>query len=63
MDALIVLRFFKRVTMGFALGISLLLIGGITWQPPLPACPGCAILAPGLHCPGGGQAVQGGEIC
>ena len=43
--ALIVLRFFERVTTGFALGISLFLVGGITWQPPLPACPGCAILA------------------
>jgi hypothetical protein len=60
---LTVTRFFVGVTMGVALGVMMLLVGGITWQPPTPACPGCAILAPGLHCPGGGEAVQGGEIC
>ena len=69
--ALVVVRHLERVTIGVLLrvtigvfvGISLFLIGGLVWQPPVPACPGCAVLAPGLHCPGGGQAVQGGQNC
>jgi len=60
---LTVIRFFVGVAIGVALGVSMLLAGSITGQPPLPSCPGCAILSPGVHCPGGGEAVQGGEIC
>ena len=31
-------------TMGFVIGVLLFLIGGISWQPTPPKCPGCAVL-------------------
>jgi hypothetical protein len=58
-------RFLVGACAGVALGVALLLVGGITWTPPAPACPGCAVLNPDLaqRCPGGAEAVQGGVIC
>jgi hypothetical protein len=50
-------------TIGFVLGVSLFLIGGITWQPTPPKCPGCAVLNPNIHNPLCTEAVQGGWIC
>ena len=56
----------KRVllfTMGFVIGASLFLIGGISWQPTPPKCIGCAILNSSIHNPQCAEAVQGGWIC
>lgn len=51
----------KTIILGTLLGVALFLIGGITWQPPAPKCPGCAVLT---HPYGGcNEAVQGGFIC
>ena len=50
-------------TIGFALGVSLFLIGGITWQPTPPKCPGCAVLNSSIHNANCTEAVQGGWIC
>jgi hypothetical protein len=48
---------------GFAIGASLFLIGGISWQPPSPKCSGCAILNTNVHDPRCTEAVQGGWVC
>ncbi len=48
---------------GLAMGASLFLIGGISWQPTPPKCPDCAILNPSIHNPQCTEAVQGGWIC
>jgi hypothetical protein len=50
-----------RLLVGLPLGALLFLVGGIAWQPPVPKCSGCAVLAQ----PFGGcnEAVQGGWIC
>ena len=48
---------------GFAMGALLFLIGGISWQPTPPKCPGCAVLSPNIHNPQCTEAVQGGWIC
>jgi len=56
----------KRVLLfaiGFAIGVMLFLVGGISWQPPPPKCPGCAVLNPSIHNPLCTEAVQGGWIC
>ncbi len=56
------LHWFVGVCLGVILGISMLLIGGITVNAtPPPACPGCAVLThPSNEC---NEAVQGGWIC
>ena len=58
-------RFLVGVAMGIALGVMLLLIGGITWQPPTPSCPGCAVLNANVPHPATcyAEVVQGGYIC
>lgn len=58
-------RFLVGVALGVALGISLLLIGGITWTPPTPSCPGCAILNTTVPHPSTcyAETVRGGYIC
>ena len=48
---------------GLVIGASLFLIGGVSWQPTPPKCPGCAILNPNIHNPQCTEAVQGGWIC
>ena len=55
----------RHLLVGALLGVTLFLVGGITWQPPTPRCSGCAILNASLGscCPGGSEAVQGGVIC
>jgi hypothetical protein len=54
----------RRLVAGCALGLALLLVGGVITAPSAPECHGCAVLAPGLHCPnGGGEAVVGGTVC
>jgi hypothetical protein len=50
-------------TMGFVIGVLLFLIGGISWQPTPPKCPGCAVLNSRIHNPQCNEAVQGGWIC
>jgi hypothetical protein len=54
-------HFLVGVSLGVILGVALLLVGGITWQPSAPACPHCAVLT---HPYGGcNEAVVGGWIC
>jgi len=56
----------KRVvlfTLGFVLGAVLFLVGGISWQPTPPNCPGCAIVSSNVHSSQCTTAVQGGWIC
>lgn len=56
----------KRVLLfaiGVVLGALLFLIGGVSWQPTPPKCPGCAVLSPNIHNPECTEAVQGGWIC
>lgn len=50
-------------TIGFALGALLFLIGGVTWQPPTPKCPGCAVLSSHIDSSQCAEAVQGGWVC
>lgn len=56
----------KRIllfTIGVVLGAVLFLVGGVSWQPTPPKCPGCAVLNSGVHNPQCTEAVQGGWIC
>jgi hypothetical protein len=56
----------KRVLLfaiGVVLGAALFLIGGISWQPTPPKCPGCAVLNQRIHNPQCTEAVQGGWVC
>ena len=56
-----ILRFGVGFLAGVVLGIALLLVGGITWQPPPPKCPHCAVLSQPWHsC---NEAVVGGWVC
>ena len=55
---------FIRFLAGVMLGVVLFLIGGVTWQPPVPKCPGCAVLNAhyASYC-AHPEAVVGGVIC
>lgn len=40
-----ILLLLGRAAGGLLGGFALLLAGGLLWSPPVPRCPGCAVLA------------------
>ena len=60
---LVLWRWSLRAAVILAVVVLMFFAGAALTRSVPPVCRGCAVLAPGVVCPGGGEAVVGGEVC